>query len=244
MWKRANDRRDMAPLISSDSSAVHIPNEESEESTGPSIYIRPRRENTTSRVYIGTPCSLVAAGSGGHVVFPTGIFYKSITNANAFPVEVCFDIEGQITRVSVAADSTCHDIAVLESPGISEPRGQRWCERFGVITKQLLEKGVIERRDDGSLVVWKTFRHSPSKLTPFGIWCNDKGNSPYTVLTADQFASLCESCLAHPVDRVRVTVSPLFKAHAPSPDTRAFVDLEARFPFLLNAPPTSLESPV
>ena len=244
MWKRANNRHDRSPLIRNDSSAVDIPNGHSDDSAGPSVYMRPPRDNATSRVYIGTTTSLVAAGSGGHVVFPTGIFYKSITNANAFPVEVCFQIEDQITRVCVAADSTCHDVTVLESPGSLEPRGQRWCERFGVITKELLEKGIVERRENGVLVVWKTFRHSPTKLTPFGIWCNDKGNSPHTVVTPDQYASLCESCLAHPVDKVRVSVVALFEAHAPLPDTRAFVDLEARFSFLLNVPPSSVESPV
>lgn len=58
---------------------------------------------------------------------------------------------------------------------------------FGVITRENLSNGIIERRQDGSLVVYRQFRRDPNLLTPFGLYFPGNGIS---VSTSDLMASL------------------------------------------------------
>lgn len=230
------------PLLSEDSTVLNVDEGSDQSDSTASVYIRPKR-NSTTRVFFNQRTGLIVANSDAHVVFPTGIFYKRICNNNSFPVQLVFQVGTQTYKVCIGANSVCHDITVAPSPSVDEPRGQRWCERFGVITKQLLDKGVVETREDGSFVVWKTFRHSPSKLTPFGIWCDDPGNCQFTVFTADEYNQLCAACLSYSVDSVWVSASPLFARDATLADN-LYVSLDARFPFLLQASPLVADSPV
>ena len=233
MFKYRRRRNDDETLIGVDSTVLDVDGGSAAIDSTASVYVRPNH-NSVTRVYLNSSSALIVSGDSANVVFPTGIFYKRITNANPFPVQLDFAVGAQSFRVCIEADSVCHDMTVVPAPDIDEPRGQRWCERVGVITQELLDKGVVETREDGSLVVWKTFRHSPSKLTPFGIWCNDPGNCQYTVLTADEYRQLCLSCLSFPVEEVRVSAIPLFSKNIAGSDA-LFVDLDARFPFLLQA---------
>lgn len=197
---------------------------------GESRYVKPRNGNVMTYAVNNKPTRLFT-GLNGHVVFPTGIFYKSIYNPNSFPIEISFKIGNKKGfMVCVEPASACYDVQVLEAPGADEPTGQRWSERFGVITRALLEKGIIETRENGDRVVWRKFRHSPTKLTPFGMWCKGGGNCKYTVISPDEYEKLCKECTATRTDDVIVTIRPLFdniQSHS-----ECMVDLEARFPYL------------
>ena len=71
--------------------------------------------------------------------------------------------------------------------GKNGPRSGEWCDMFGVITRENLSNGIIEKRQDGSLVVYRQFRRDPGLLTPFGLFFPGSGNS---VSQSDLMASL------------------------------------------------------
>ena len=245
MWKMRNKRSEKQLLLNdSDYTTLDVDSLVDTDGMPVSHYIRPQK-NIITRLLVNNmhPIISIDAG-GGSIVFPTGIFYRFIRNPNAFAVEVTFTIGTSFTKcVCVQAHSTVHDVQIMPAPDTNAPRGQRWCERFGVITRNLLEQGIVERRDSGDLVVWKTFRHSPQQLTPFGMWCDDPGNSQYTIITAPEYQALCDACLAHSIEAATISIRPLLKSSTVYEDS--VVELDARFPFLYHrVTSVPLDSPV
>ena len=245
MWKKksviGNDIQPLIPTASSSSqkewTALDVEAGVLNSNEGESRYVKPRNANVMTYA-VNNESALLLPGLNGHVVFPTGIFYKSIYNPNSFPVEILFQIGNKKSfMVCVEPTSACYDIQVLEAPGADEPTGQRWSERFGVITRALLAKGIVETRKNGDRIVWRKFRHSPTKLTPFGMWCKGGGNCKYTVISPDEYEKLCEQCTATSTDEILVKVRPLFDNI--QPHNGCSVDLETRFPYLYSEMPVS-----
>ena len=103
---------------------------------------------------------------------PAGIFLRLASNANDFDIEFQFNApyyNDMPIRVVVPKNGAVYDIPIIPPPERGKPRSGEWCESFGVITAERLAGGIIEDRGD-TLLVWRVFQHTPSKLTPFGAW--------------------------------------------------------------------------
>jgi len=76
-----------------------------------------------------------------------------------------------------------------------------------------LEKGIVERKDEGDLVVWRKFRHNVELLTPFAMFKHkelDSSTSPYMLYSEEDYADLLQACRGIPVGEITVTAAPLF----------------------------------
>ena len=110
--------------------------------------------------------------TGVAAVFPAGVFLKIASNANNFHVELILDapgIQGQFSVV-VPPSGAVYDLNLLPAPPKNTPRSEEWCNMFGIITRENLSNGIVERRENGTLVVYRTFRHKRDQLTPFGLY--------------------------------------------------------------------------
>lgn len=238
-WRAMSDPytgSDSLPLISkADWTSLSVNTDDVAPPSETSHYVRPTKKTTQStNVTIGAPRSFLLGDhlQNCHVVFPTGVYFKKIDNPNAYDVEINFEIgAGHLRSVLVQANSQVHDVTVIPCPADHEPLGQRWCERFGVLTEKLLERGIVERRKDGCLVVWRTFRHTPSKQTPFGIWKECSGNSRYTVFTSEEYRQMCEECIGMPSKTALVSARPVFDNVKVSP--KDSVELMAKYPYMV-----------
>ena len=218
------------PLLPTDWTALDVDDDATDSDQNISRFVKPKKNHTRVVDLTTSPCPLFP-GLSGHIVFPTGIFYKSIRNPNDFDIQIIFSIASECsTSLCISPMTTCHDVTVLSSPLSNSPRGQRWSERFGIITRDLLDQGIVERRSNGDVVAWRKFRTSQSQLTPFGIWSDDKGNSMYTVMKKSEYTELQKACLAFEAQEVTVHVIPLFSGIAVN--VRRPVELEYRFPYL------------
>lgn len=227
---------DVLPLISSKKwTSVSINSGDVAVGSESSHYVKPTKKTVqTTSVTVGAPAAFLLGDhlQNCHVVFPLGVYYKQIINPNKYDVQLEFKFGPHAKEtIIVQSYSQMHDVTVLACPSDHEPLGQRWCERFGVLTENLLEKGIVERRSDGSLVVWKTFRHTPNKQTPFGIWKECKGNSRYALFTAEEYKEMCQECTGYLSKTVLVSARPLFDNESNSPQDK--VELIARYPYMI-----------
>jgi len=114
-------------------------------------------------------------------IFPAGIQVRLASNPNNFHVELRFNVpfckENPKVSVVIPPRDTAVDVWIVNPATQGGPRSELWCQQYGIITPKNLRGGVVEERDDGTLVVYRTFRHSPSLITPFGAW---KGHKPGT----------------------------------------------------------------
>ena len=125
-------------------------------------------------------------------------------------------------------------------PPAGTPRSEQWCREYGVISKDLLSHGIVEKRDDGTLVVYRKFRHSPNRLTPFGAWSGCcptvHSSSGLTVYTEDEYSSLERACCGTPRSELTVTAVPLLsKKYAPNELANAKVDIHLHCPAVLSS---------
>lgn len=245
MWKRSNAPSvDREPLMcnenNGDWTALDVETgtvQENDASEKSARYFKPPKICTRTYV-VGHEAAPLLPELVGNVVFPAGIFYKSICNPNSFAVEIVFTIgQKHSYRVCLEPSSACCDVEVLPSPGVNAPMGRRWSESFGVITRELLDRGIVETRENGDRVVWRKFRHSPTKFTPYGIWCEDGGNCRYTVIGPDDYEKLVDSCVALSTDSVLIAVRPLLSNTSAYVGTTVSMDM--RFPYLYSGSPVS-----
>lgn len=233
---KLKENASLLPNTSWESYEVTIKAEDEEPPPEPSSthYIRPGRVNRRY-IKLNEKKCLVDAPTEGYIMFPTGLVFRTIENNNPFDVELRIDVGGYPTRTFVIAEnSTAHNIRAVMCPPENEPRGQRWCEQFGVITEGLLDKGIVEKRDDGSMVAWNTFRHTPQQKTPFGLWKNNAGNSRYCVYSPQEYVDLKEACVAFQTTKTTLECKPLFKGNRPHDDGNTYIILESRSPFLFH----------
>ena len=84
---------------------------------------------------------------------------------------------------------------------------------FGVITRENLAGGIVERRQNGTLVVYRTFRKRRDMLTPFGLFFSDDplrvSESDYMVITEADFETLLAKCSGADASKVRIMAKPL-----------------------------------
>jgi len=133
---------------------------------------------------------------GVSAVFPAGVFLKIASNANNFHVELVLEAPGLQDPFSVVVppSGAIYDLNLLAAPNKNAPRSEEWCNMFGIITRDNLSKGIIERRENGTLVVFRTFRHNRDQLTPFGLYFTKDtlrvSESDYMVITNQNFEDL------------------------------------------------------
>ena len=133
---------------------------------------------------------------GVSAVFPAGVFLKIASNANNFHVELVLEAPGLQDPFSVVVppSGAIYDLNLLAAPNKNAPRSEEWCNMFGIITRDNLSKGIIERRENGTLVVYRTFRHNRNQLTPFGLYFTKDtlrvSESDYMVITNQNFEDL------------------------------------------------------
>ena len=114
-------------------------------------------------------------------IFPGGIQVRLASNPNTFHVELRFSVPfctncPEVSVVIPPRDSAM-DVWIVNPPTPGGPRSEAWCQQYGIITPKNLRGGVVEERGDGTLVVYRTFRHSPSMVTPFGAWKGRKSGT-------------------------------------------------------------------
>jgi len=178
------------------------------------------------------------------VVFPAGIFLQMASNANDFHVELIIEAPPLQKRFSVVVppSGAIYDIALMEAPKEGGPRSNEWCSLFGIITRENLSQGIVERREDGSLVVWRTFRTKPSDLTPFGLYFAEKAHRISTaglmVIENTEFEDILrESCGARACD-VKIMAKPLLDEDKhKGGDNPLPIHIEVRAPVVLTVPP-------
>ena len=140
------------PLLPTDWTALDVDDDATDSDQNISRFVKPKKNHTRVVDLTTSPCALFP-GLSGHLVFPTGIFYKSIRNPNDFDIQIIFSIASECsTSLCISPMTTCHDVTVLSSPLSNSPRGQRWSERFGIITRDLLDQGIVERRSNVMLL--------------------------------------------------------------------------------------------
>ena len=110
---------------------------------------------------------------------------------------------------------------------------------YGIITESNLSGGIIEERDDDTYIVvsftsqnllayarayflslqWRTFRHTPTKLTPFGMWAEKNKNihsdSPRTIYTKKEYNDLLQASCGVDPDTITITARPLTPLQSP-----------------------------
>ena len=117
--------------------------------------------------------SVLSSDPESMAVLAGGIFINSAHNPHCFPIEIELKLEGVLeASIILEARSTCKNVVFLSAPKPNAPKSPEWCREFGIICRQNLESGIIERREDGLLVVWRTFRYDKQRLTPFALYCN------------------------------------------------------------------------
>lgn len=183
----------------------------------------------------------------------TSAFRPSTSNdADDFDVELRFGIpfheSSDPVRVIIPSKGTVQGCDISPIPPTGTPRSEQWCREYGVISKDLLSHGIVEKRDDGTLVVYRKFRHSPNRLTPFGVWSGRcptvHSSSGLTVYTEEEYRSLERACCGTPCNELTITAVPLLsKKYAPSELADAKVDIHLHCPAVLSSttgspPPT------
>ena len=86
---------------------------------------------------------------------------------------------------------------------------------FGVIIRDNLSQGIVERRQDGTLVVYRKFRRNPNTLTPFGMYFSRDlmrvSDSDLMVINKDEFEELLGACCGIPAKNVKIMARPLME---------------------------------
>ena len=118
-----------------------------------------------------------------------------------------------MVRIIIPSRGTIQGRSISAEPKRGTPRSEEWCKEFGVISKELLGLGIVERRPDSTLVVYRKFRHTPDRLTPFGLWSDRNRNvhsaSGLTVYTEEEYRRLECACCGTPCSSLTVTAVPL-----------------------------------
>ena len=84
---------------------------------------------------------------------------------------------------------------------------------FGVIVRENLSQGIVETRQDGTLVVYRKFRRDPNRLTPFGMYFSQDlmrvSDSDLMVIKKENFEELLGACCGIPAENVKIMARPL-----------------------------------
>ena len=111
---------------------------------------------------------------------------------------------------------------------------------FGVITRDNLSGGIVERRSNGTLVVYRTFRRKPGSLTPFGLYFASNplrvSDTEYMVITPAQFEELLDESKGGDAHAIRIMARPLLDSHAAMTDTKP-LHVHIISPVVLTVPP-------
>jgi len=167
-----------------------------------------------------------------------------------FDVELQFCIpfhaDDEKVRVIIPSRGTIQGRTVSPEPQPRSPRSEDWCREFGVISRELLSLGIVEKRSDGTLVVYRKFRHTPDRLTPFGLWSDRNKNvhstSGLTVYTDEEYRNLERACCGTPCSNLTVTAVPLLSEKNKDINTgQASVDIHLYCPAVLSEIPPGPE---
>ena len=178
-------------------------------------------------------------------VFPGGIFLKLASNANNFHVELILDAPPFEKPFSVVVPpcGAVYDLSLLKAPPKNGPRSEEWCTMFGVITRANLAGGIVERRQDGTLVVYRTFRRKPNMLTPFGLYfSNDPlrvSETALMVITSEDFENILRDSCGADASSIRIMAKPLLDKDKHRADEEGTLPLHVQLshPVVLTVPP-------
>lgn len=162
-----------------------------------------------------------------------------------FDVELRFFIpfhgDGSPVRVVIPSLGTVQGRDISPEPSKATPRSEDWCREYGVISKELLRQGIVEEREDGTMVVYRKFRHTPDRLTPFGLWTDRNpdvhSTSGLTIFTKKEYDELERLCCGTPCSELVVKAIPLLSRRAEDATTgEASVDIHLFCPAVLSSP--------
>lgn len=178
-------------------------------------------------------------------VFPGGVFLKIASNANPFHVELVLEAPPlqETFSVVVPPSGAVYDLNLMSPPEKGKPRSEEWCNMFGIITRENLSNGIIERREDGTLVVYRTFRMKPDMLTPFGLYFSEDpmriSSADYMVIRGQDFEDLLALCCGAKASDVRIMAKPLLDSERDRIHDEMTLPLhiELTAPVVLTVPP-------
>ena len=178
-------------------------------------------------------------------VFPGGVFLKMASNANPFYVELILEAPPlqEPFSVVVPPSGAVYDLNLMSPPEKGAPRSEEWCNMFGIITRENLSNGIIERRENGTLVVFRTFRTRPDTLTPFGLFFSKDvmkvSQAEYMVIENNDFEDLLKTCCGAKASDVRIMAKPLLDAekHKINEEGVLPLHIELTAPVVLTVPP-------
>ena len=212
---------------------------------------------------------------GVSAVLPAGVFLKIASNANSFHVELILEAPGLQDSFSVVVppSGAVYDLNLVKPPLKNAPRSGEWCDMFGVITRENLSNGIVEKRQDGSLVVYRQFRRTPNMLTPFGLYFSKDLMSvsesdlmashvcsrrscllshtskaiSFQIITEENFEKLLNACSGVPAAEVRIMARPLLekdREKALGEETLPLhVEISSPVVLTVPPPPTDKEAP-
>ena len=162
-----------------------------------------------------------------------------------FDVELRFFVpfhkDGSPVRVIIPSLGTVQGRNIIPEPPKGTPRSEEWCREYGVISQELLRQGIIEERDDNTMVVYRKFRHTPDRLTPFGLWTDRNrdvhSTSGLTIYTRKEYEDLERLCCGTPCSELVVKAFPLLSRRADDAAlSEARVDIHLFCPAVLSSP--------
>ena len=186
--------------------------------------------------------------AGVSAVFPAGIFLRLASNANTFHIELILDAPMFQAPFSVVVppSGAVYDLQLLPAPDKGGPRSEEWCTMFGVITRENLSGGIVERRENGTMVVYRTFRTKRDTLTPFGLYFTKDplrvSESDLMVISNDDFENLLKNCSGADAASIRVMAKPLLDKdqHLITEGNTIPLHVQMIHPVVLTVPPPPL----
>lgn len=96
------------------------------------------------------------------------------------------------------------------------------------------------------MVVYRKFRHTPNRLTPFGLWSGRNkdihSTSGLTIYTTSEYSELERLCCGTPCSELTVFAAPLLRGrNRDTPTENASVDIHLYCPAVLSAPNKNIE---
>ena len=171
---------------------------------------------------------------------------KLTFGSDNFDVELVFTFpflepENKFVRVILPSSGTIQGCTLVSEPARGSPRSEEWCKQYGIITEELLSQGIIEKRPDDTMVVYRKFRRDPNILTPFGAWKHKHNTvhscSGLTVYTKEEYERLEKACCAVKLKDVTVSAKPLLAEKNGDVRDAKSVDIHVRCPAIVSEPP-------
>ena len=81
------------------------------------------------------------------------------SNPNTFHVELVIAIRGvSVASLILPPSGRVTNVAMMPAPQRGHPHSAEWCTQYGIISPDALAKGIVFKRSNNDLVVYRTFR--------------------------------------------------------------------------------------